>query len=139
MVFEHSNLHTHTNSKRSKVSNESYQRRNILLCCDCVSFSLTLTHSHPNTLAPILIPFWWHFMLYIHYGNFRLSVLVTETHTIHNYLIRILSFGYSVCTIYVQRTVDSKSYIYPYPDNTYAFITQLNLLLLFIYSSLRFA
>lgn len=28
-------------------------------------------------------------------------MLVTETHTIHNYLIRILSFGFTMFTIYV--------------------------------------
>lgn len=55
-----------------------------------------------RTIDLMAIVLWLcHSMLSIHYGNFRLSLFVTETHTIHNYLIRILYFGFTVFTIYV--------------------------------------
>lgn len=138
MVFTHSNLRTNNNNKRSKVSNESYQRYNgnILLLWLCLVLFLCVTHTLVFSLHwSHFDSIWCHFMLNIHYGNFRLSVLVTETHTIHNYLIRILSFGYTVFTIYVQRTyltVDSKSYtkcIFRQPHIWFYYT--LNLLLLF--------
>lgn len=108
MVFVHSNLHTHTTNDPTCQMNRIRDIMVIFCCCDCVSFSLCVCVS-PTLLFSLHWPhsdsIWCHSMLYIHYGNFRLSVLLTETHTIHNYLIRILSFGYSHCLQFMlQRT-----------------------------------
>lgn len=54
------------------------------------------SESHPVNIVAIV--------LQIHYGNIRLSVLLSETHSIHNYLIKIFSLVFtifiSLCFIY---------------------------------------